>query len=516
MRHLTFTLFIIITLGLNNAHGQNYIWAKSIGDISDDMPISKIGIDSLQNLYFLIQFRGQGYFGQDTIVSTAYKNLLIKTDSLGIVKYAKEVTEVVTINDLKVDKQGNIYIGGSSGPSNQGLITLVKYKTNGVLEYVYQPLIVGGVVAFELDNQRNLIIGAQMGANDEYRKNIFLSKINNNNSVQYWQYNWRVQDGISLWSLKLDSHSNVIIAGTYSNSGTFTDNDSISPNITLNATQGILDVDAFFAKFSSNGKILSAKTIDKLYGTNHLAIDNQNNLYLAENNPYCWDQVCYTHTFYIYKFDSLFNLVFSKETLFGYSNNENISNIFADDNYIYITGTYDLFDLAFNESTANAAFYIYRYNISNGLEIDKFVEDDYGIILKDIIKSSGNQLYFVGAYRGNRNLQNINLSSKNGNIDVVYGKLNFNAITTGVNDSRLIESNITIYPNPIKDKVKISTGNEILSKVVISNNLGQVLAQNEINATNFDVNMSTFPAGIYTITLFLKDGFLISKRILKN
>lgn len=514
MKRLIFTFLLIISTFITS-QAQNYIWAKSIGDIGDDMAISKIGIDSLQNLYFLIQFRGQGYFGQDTIVSTTSKNLLIKTDSLGIIKYAKEVTEVVTINDLKVDKLGNIYIGGSSGASNQGLITLIKYKTSGVVEYVYQPLIVGGVISFELDNQRNIIMGAQMGANDDYRKNIFLVKINNNNSIQYWQYNWHVQDGISLWSLKLDSHSNIIIAGTYANSCTFTDNDSLSQNITINATQGILDVDAFFAKFTPNGKILKAKTIDKLFGINHFDMDSKDNLYFAENNPYCWDQVCYTHTFYINKFDSLFNPVFSKEILFGYRNNENISSFFVDNNYIYIGGTYDN-DLFFNAGLANDAFYLYRYNTSNGQQIDSFVEDDYGIILKDIIKSSSNQFYFVGTYRGDRNLQNIILNSKNGNADIVYGKLNFSTITTGVKGNKLVESNITIYPNPTTGKVKISTGNEILSKVMISNNLGQILLDSEINTTNFDLNLSTFPTGMYTITLFSKDGFSISKRILKN
>lgn len=511
MKRLFFTFLLIISTFITS-HAQNYVWAKSIGDIRDDMPFSKIGIDSLENMYFAIQFLGQGYFAQDTIITTTIKNLLIKADSLGTIQYAKEIPAISTINDLKVDKQGNVYMVGTDG----ALITIIKYKSNGVLEYVDQPG-GGSAQSLELDKDGNLIIGGQIGGWDTKYKNIFLAKQSNNDSVLLWQYYWHVEDGILLDDLKLDSHGNIIIAGTYSNTCTFTDNDSLTPNITINATQGILDRDAYFAKFSPNGKILKAKTIDKLFGTNNIEMDDKDNLYLAENSPYCWDQTCYTHTLYMSKFDSTFNMVFSKEAPLQYPNNGNLSRMIVDNNYIYLVGTYDIDDLLWaGGGSADHSFYIYKYNVADGQEIASFMEDDYAIILKDIVKTKDNEFYFVGAYRGNRNLQNITLSSRNASADIVYGKLNFNTITTGIKGNKLTESNITIYPNPTTDKVKISTGNEMLSKVIILNNLGQIFSESKINATNFDVNMSTLPTGIYTIILFSQDGFSISKRILKN
>lgn len=104
-----------------------------------------------------------------------------------------------------------------------------------------------------------------------------------------------------------------------------------------------------------------------------------------------------------------------------------------------------------------------------------------------------------------------------GNDDILLYKINgLGTNVTAVKNNKSVDIDVAIYPNPTTDNVKISTGNEMLSKVVISNNLGQILSQSEINATNFDLNLSTYPTGMYTITLFTKDGFSLSKRILKN
>ena len=104
-----------------------------------------------------------------------------------------------------------------------------------------------------------------------------------------------------------------------------------------------------------------------------------------------------------------------------------------------------------------------------------------------------------------------------GNDNILLYKINgLGTNVTAVKNNKTTDIDVAIYPNPTTDKVKIRTGNEILSKVVILNNLGQIISESEINTTNFDVNLSTFPKGMYTFTLFSKDGFSISKRILKN
>lgn len=58
------------------------------------------------------------------------------------------------------------------------------------------------------------------------------------------------------------------------------------------------------------------------------------------------------------------------------------------------------------------------------------------------------------------------------------------------------------YPNPVKDILKIETHTNKISAVEIRNALGNLVFRNELNDTEITINISEFPKGLYSLTIF--------------
>ncbi|MBO5711250.1 MAG: T9SS type A sorting domain-containing protein [Acholeplasmatales bacterium] len=61
------------------------------------------------------------------------------------------------------------------------------------------------------------------------------------------------------------------------------------------------------------------------------------------------------------------------------------------------------------------------------------------------------------------------------------------------------KSDISIYPNPASDFVKISADSGQLSNVKIYNSLGMLVEEKEVNASEVEINISDYNSGIYFI-----------------
>lgn len=87
-------------------------------------------------------------------------------------------------------------------------------------------------------------------------------------------------------------------------------------------------------------------------------------------------------------------------------------------------------------------------------------------------------------------------------------------IITGINE---IENSNAVFvaPNPATDELIISA-KEIIQTVSIFNNLGQLISKKEINAIQTQLDLSTIQNSIYFVTVQLKDGSQITKKIIKN
>jgi hypothetical protein len=97
--------------------------------------------------------------------------------------------------------------------------------------------------------------------------------------------------------------------------------------------------------------------------------------------------------------------------------------------------------------------------------------------------------------------------------DVTFNTLNSN-ISAGVfNDTQNYE--ITVYPNPAKNELKISFNQKPNSKVRIINSLGQEVFQSKNIKKTLDVNISNWKTGVYFIRI-TDNNYSISKKFIVN
>ncbi|MEO8760990.1 MAG: LamG-like jellyroll fold domain-containing protein [Bacteroidia bacterium] len=96
-------------------------------------------------------------------------------------------------------------------------------------------------------------------------------------------------------------------------------------------------------------------------------------------------------------------------------------------------------------------------------------------------------------------------------IDTLY---NVSNPTTGIKTNYL-ETNITLFPNPIKNELKISS-NEKVSNYKIISLLGEVMLQGKLNQSLSTVDLSQMQSGVYFIEFESGNGSSITKKIIKE
>lgn len=86
-------------------------------------------------------------------------------------------------------------------------------------------------------------------------------------------------------------------------------------------------------------------------------------------------------------------------------------------------------------------------------------------------------------------------------------------VIVGVNELGVTEA-VAVYPNPAKDVINLQ-GTSTIKRVRLSNNLGQVVFQAEVNAENFRINSSNFENGLYILTMETENGVGTQKLIIE-
>ena len=66
-----------------------------------------------------------------------------------------------------------------------------------------------------------------------------------------------------------------------------------------------------------------------------------------------------------------------------------------------------------------------------------------------------------------------------------------------------------VYPNPAKDMLNITAEN--MRRITISNVLGQIVYDREVNSDNEIINMSQYEAGIYMVRITTETGSVVRK-----
>ena len=88
-------------------------------------------------------------------------------------------------------------------------------------------------------------------------------------------------------------------------------------------------------------------------------------------------------------------------------------------------------------------------------------------------------------------------------------------VTEDTNVSEMTENNISVYPNPAKDFVKLSAVSGQLSAIKIYNCLGMLVEEIEVNANEVEINISEYNTGIYFINIQTENGNIVKKVVKK-
>jgi hypothetical protein len=86
-------------------------------------------------------------------------------------------------------------------------------------------------------------------------------------------------------------------------------------------------------------------------------------------------------------------------------------------------------------------------------------------------------------------------------------------IFTGIAPSEI--SDVTVYPNPAVDYVKISLNNKPVVSMNVYNSLGSIVAQKNVKGqTEITLNTRSFASGAYTVRFVTENGDTFSRKFI--
>jgi len=171
-----------------------------------------VKVDTLGNVYVSGSSIGAMFY---------YDYATVKYDSLGkeqwVRRYEGSGNYMDQVNDMTIDKAGNVYVTGNSTESGQGYnMTTIKYNTNG--DTVWKASYNNGSndIAFGIavDNQGNVYVTGESdgsGTNEDY-----VTVKYNSFGVQQWimRYDYSGQFGDYPQAIALDNNGSVFVTGS--------------------------------------------------------------------------------------------------------------------------------------------------------------------------------------------------------------------------------------------------------------------------------------------------------------
>ena len=477
----------------------NIIWYKQMASNKDDDAYTLVLSKNENHIYFNFSVN------EATTIDTfnlSIGNYLVKMSGNGKIEWIKQQYDIPTAGygcvgrrdrySSSVDENGNYYnIGTASlwfmcGGNNCNAFIDINNDTlyNNKICFTCTTLSTSYISSMDkFGNKYENPVYVKNGGNTNWTQNN-----TNKTSILYGQFN--MYDEYHCAEFIVDGHS-------YKNFDTTKSN----------------NYNSFVIKLDSNRHLLWAKFSDGPYSTNidNVYFDVNENIYchgsftgitVLEGITLGTDQNSYGY--FIIKYDKDGNFMWLRNDIYG-----DISIVDNTSKFLFVPnfGTIKKYGAVTSNFISDMPNVV---NLGGNIKMNKYGEifgamsfvGGTGGCGNDVVTKFNGLTFCIPAF---------------GNDDILLYKIDgLGTNVTAVKNNKSVDIDITIYPNPTTDKVKISTGNEMLSKAIISNNLGQILLENEISTSNFDFNLSTFPTGIYTITLFSKDGYSISKRILKN
>lgn len=564
----------------------NYVWAKSIGNSGDDVGLS-IAVDASGNVYITGYYQGTVDFDPDAGVtnlggSGTHNSFIAKYSSTGTLVWAYAITgSDVYSAGIALDASNNVYItgyyqgtvdfdpsGNVANQANAGVfdIFIAKYSSTG--GYIWAKGIGGNgyeqAVGITMDASSNLYITGYFGtATLDFDPGTGTANLTRQGGIDMFiakydasgNYVWADDIGgaagnPNVRSIVLDASANVHVAGTITGTVDFDPSAASSPLSTSSST------DVFFAKYTSAGAYVWAKTIagsgpDECYA---IAVDASSNVYITGNfsgsadfDPSAATANLFASSFDIYmaKYSSTGSYVWAR----GFGSNANSNSGFAVTvdalGYLLLAGTFTNsidFDptagstiLTTNQVSTlyNADIFLAKYNTGSSLPLvtNSFTARPNGLGAsiewattneqlneQFVVERSddGNQFRTIAKVAGKGGHNNYAVNDNSPIQQRAYYRLKEVSADGRYSYSRTVtvrmkdDMQVDIYPNPVSSQLTVQFNGSLYSTMLLLNEEGKVLMTRNA-VPDMQVDVSRLPAGTYYVQLIGNSGKLTKK-----
>lgn len=130
-----------------------------------------------------------------------------------------------------------------------------------------------------------------------------------------------------------------------------------------------------------------------------------------------------------------------------------------------------------------------------------------------VIVGADSNVYFVTDI----GLYNMTKTNTNGCTDSATVGINItlDPNCTGSIEDAITDNNITIYPVPFTDVINISSDDNEIQKILITDIKGSVSSEIIVDGLFTSINTSSFKAGVYFLRIITTEGVII-KQIIKQ
>ncbi len=502
--------------------GGNVLWAKSpvgIQNVGDG-----ITTDGSGNVYVT------GWFASSTITFSTQTGTITLTN-------AKDGSHDMFI--VKFDSSGNALwaksAGGNGGSSGGNIVT------DGS-ENVY---VMGGF------GSSTITFGAttltNVGLSD-----IFIVKYDATSGNVVWAKSFGGSSDDTGVGIASDASGNVYVTGYF-----------FSPSMTFVTPAGTIILtnagytDMFIVKYNASGTVLWAKGVggNSFDQANRAAVDGSGNVYVTGffgSSSITFGNVTLlisksgNFDMFMVKYDPSGNVLWAKSTggiSVGSSNVQGTGIAINSSGNVFATGWFNSSSITFwntapLKNNGKADVYIVKYNATDGSVIWARSAGGTNMDEGNSVATDGSGNVFVTGYFlsptitfGNILLSNT--TGSKGDADMFIAKYDANgnvpwAHCAGASTAPILKNevindpltnDITIYPNPTRGKVTLSTGNSQLTITSISvfNMTGkEVLSrQSSVGSPQMDVDLSYQPKGLYIVLIQAGDNYYRRKIIVE-
>ncbi len=538
--------FLCLSSKISNAQAPDWLWAKSaVGSIYDYC--YSITSDISGNI-FVTGFFGSPTitFESDTLFNAGYNDIfLVKYDASGNVLWAKNAGGSGIDNSYSItkDSSGNVYVVGeffsptitfgsytlnnASAPDYSDIF-IVKYDTNGNVLWAK------GAGGSEYDAGKSIttdVVG-----------NVYVTGYFQSPTITFGSYTLNNSGIDDIFLVKYDENGNTLWAknagGIYTDHGNSITTDAsgnvyvtgefASPIITFGGDTlfNVGSDDIFLAKYDANGNILWVKDAGGSAGEQGYSIntDTSGNLYITGKfgSPTITfgSDTLYnagSDDIFLVKYDSSGNVLWAKGV--GGNSVERGSCITVDINEnLYITGYFQSSTLIFDSytlnNTGNFDIYIVKYDTSGNVHWAKSASGSSSDYSNSITADTYGNVYVAGNFYSSAITFGSFTLNNTGGSDIFVAKFGTGASINEFSNNTMI----TVYPNPVTDKLQIEVPQKsvlIVIDIEILNIEGQTIKTIFSNSKSATVDLTGLSSGVYIVRVKTAKE-IITKKFIKE